>query len=67
MKTTIISKYAVKECRLVKLSKSEYKRLYQEAIKEFGNLKVKVDDGYGRTAWKFFESAEDLCVWKNQK
>lgn len=67
MHTIIVSRYDVVNGRSVKLSEKEYKRRYHEAIQQFGTMKVKIDDGNGGVAWMFFESCEDMRVWRNQK
>lgn len=53
-------------CKSDYSSETEYRKAYQQACKE-NDCKVKVDDGKGGTGWKFFESAEDMRIWKNQK
>ena len=45
---------------------SEYRAEYQRMSKSF-DCKVKVQDGKGGFGWMFFESAEDMRIWKNQK
>lgn len=59
MRTTTICKSDYK-------TEAEYRQAFQKAQKEF-ECKAKVDDGKGGTGWKFFETREQMRIWKNQK
>ena len=53
-------------CKSDYKTETEYRKAFQAAQKSY-DCKAKVDDGNGGTGWKFFESAEDMRIWKNQK
>ena len=48
-------------------TRRDYCVAYHEALLHYGHNKAKVDDGQGGRGWKFFESAEELRIWRNQK
>lgn len=48
-------------------NQSDYRKALTAVKDEYGDYKVKVDDGKGSWGWMFFESAEDMRVWRQQK
>jgi hypothetical protein len=44
----------------------EYYQAYRQAMQHY-DCKIPVDDGHDGRGWMFFETKEDLKIWKNQK